>query len=141
MSRENRSRKLHLPKPGAWRDDEVAASSFISPHEDLTSVESNPDAEEHSQLLQILGLINFKILNGNQLYIETNGTAYKVLYGAYWRSVFSGSEHYLLKCEEIPRGMWIEGDDATKEVDLSIRYTNDGWLVKGHSLKFMAFCD
>lgn len=136
------SRKLRSqfipPKAESWRDDD-ATFSQVRPCPPIDpSVAREPEVTDQTSLLQLLGLINFRILSGNALYVEVNGMAYKILYGAYWRSVFNGSEHYLLKCEEIARGMWMEGNQKQCEVDLSIGYTNDGWLVKGQSLKFMA---
>lgn len=139
MNHDGRSRGRNTPQPGAWRDNDNAFSQPPARRQSLRIAPSDPDAEEQSGLLQLLGVINFKILSGNSLYIEVSGTAYKILYGAYWRGVYDGAEHYLLKCEEIARGMWMEGDLEPSEVDLSIRYSNDGWLVQGHSLKFVAY--
>ena len=104
----------------------------------LKSIETvDLSAQDQSKLLELLGLINFKILSGDSLYLEVDGARYKVLYGVYWRSVFTGEEHYLLRCSEITEGMWIEGCGLPSEVDLAIRYKEGGWIVKDCSLKFI----
>jgi hypothetical protein len=115
------------PAPGAWLDD------------DSPRPEEPP--REQSKLLELLGLINLRILSGQNLYIEVSGAVYKILYGCYWRSVFTGAEHYFLRCDRVADGVWIEGHVAPSKVDLAIRYTDAGWLVKGHSLKFMVHGD
>jgi hypothetical protein len=125
------------PAPGAWREDnpprpEESPRALSHP---ARPVETCP--REQSKLLEMLGLINFRILSGHSLYIEVSGAVYKILYGCYWRSVFTGAEHYFLRCDRVADGAWIEGHDAPSKVDLAIRYTDAGWLVKGHSLKLM----
>jgi hypothetical protein len=55
--------------------------------------------------------------------------------------VFTGAEHYLLRCEEIIEGMWIEGSGEAAEIDLPINYTKDGWIAQGHSLTFILYQD
>lgn len=126
------------PAPGAWRDERTL-SLKETPHTQLTLGTASASAREQSRLLELLGLINFKILSGNSLYLEVDGAVYKILYGVYWRSVFTGAEHYLLRCNEISEGMWIEDQGAAGEVDLVIRYTEGGWIVQGCSLKFIVF--
>lgn len=125
------------PAPGAWRDDDSPRPE--EPKRALSNparpAESCP--REQSKLLELLGLINFRILSGHSLYVEVGGAVYKILYGCYWRSVFTGTEHYFLRCDRVADGVWIEGHDAPSKVDLAIRYTDAGWLVKGHSLKLM----
>ncbi|MGA9997804.1 MAG: hypothetical protein WBP93_20480 [Pyrinomonadaceae bacterium] len=128
----------HYPEPGAWQDDEPFLTVGHPRHQLQSPEDTEPDPQAQSKLLELLGLINLKVLSGGTVYIEVNGRAYKVLFGAYWRSVFTGAEHYLLKCEEIADGMWIEGETAAHEIDLAISYTDGGWAVKGSSLKFMA---
>jgi hypothetical protein len=129
------------PEAGAWRDDRPASLEETSNRysDAAGTVDSGP--REQSKLLELLGLINFKILSGHNLYIEVNGAVYKILYGGYWQSVFTGVEHYFLRCDEVADGMWIEGSIAPGKVDLAIRYSDAGWLVKGHSLKFMVYRD
>jgi hypothetical protein len=129
------------PAPGAWLDDNSPCSeepprTLLNPARPL---ESCP--QEQSKLLELLGLINFRILSGHSLYIEVSGAVYKILYGCYWRSVFTGAEHYFLRCDRVADGVWIEGNVAPSKVDLAIRYTDAGWLVKGHSLKLMVHGD
>lgn len=97
-----------------------------------------PDVRDQSRLLELLGLINYKILTGNKVYIEAGGVVYKTLYGAYWRSVFTNIEHYLLKCEEISGSIWAE-DTAPPVVDLPIAYSNGGWTAGGCSLSVVLF--
>jgi hypothetical protein len=97
----------------------------------------NPDARERSRLLRLLGLINYKVLTGNRVYVEVGGTVYRTLFGAYWRSVFTGVEHYLLKCQAVSGGIWTEGGDAVDLIDLPIGHTNDAWTAQGHSLMFL----
>lgn len=130
------------PAPGAWLDDDPACpeqsprAKLLNPARTLESLPL-----EQSKLLELLGLINFRILSGHSLYIEVSGAVYKILYGCYWRSVFSGTEHYFLRCDRVADGVWIDGDVAPSKVDLAIRYTDAGWLVKGHSLKLMVHGD
>lgn len=108
-----------------------------TPLSPLPSFESAPTPQDQSRLLELLGLINYKILSGNILYIETGGIVYKIRYGVYWRSVFTDVEHYSLKCEEITEGIWVEGSASLCEVDLPLRHTRDGWKVGGQSIRFM----
>jgi hypothetical protein len=132
---------------GAWRDDETSL-----PTEGATGKEQRakgkdhrlnqfetltPDARERSRLLRLLGLINYRILTGNRVYVEVGGIVYKTVYGGYWRSVFTGVEHYLLKCQAVSGGIWTEGSNAVDLVDLPIAHTQDGWTAQGHSVMFM----
>lgn len=136
----NRKTSFQL-EPGAWRDDRTLLVKETS-HQELTQVgTSNPSPQAQSKLLELLGLINLKILSGNSLYLEADGTVYKILYSVYWRSVFTSAEHYLLRCEEIAERMWMDSGDAPGNVDLAIRYTEDGWIVKDCSLRFMIYRD
>jgi hypothetical protein len=131
---------FHL-EPGSWLDDRTLFVKETS-RQELTEVgDADPGPLAQSKLLELLGLINFKILSGDSLYLEVDGAVYKVLYGVYWRSVFTNAEHYLLRCEEIAGRMWMEGSSTPSEVDLAIRYTQDGWIVKNCSLKFMVYRD
>jgi hypothetical protein len=129
------------PAPGAWRDD--TSHSLAETSRTLLNSVGTVDASplDQSRLLELLGLINYKILSGYSLYIEANGAVYKILYSGYWRSVFTGAEHYFLRCDKVADGMWIEGNAAPSKVDLVILYSDAGWLVKGHSLKFILYQD
>ena len=100
-----------------------------------------PSAKEESRLFDLIGKIDLKILQGECVYIQVNGLAYKVLYGIYWRSVHSGIKYWGFKCEQIERGMWTEGESATDQVDVPICYTTDGWVVEEQSLKFLLYRD
>jgi hypothetical protein len=142
MDPESQSKWIDQTEPGAWRYDEPALAA-----EDLLlrisqqSVAADPDPQDQSKLLELLGLINYKILSGHSVYLEEGGSVYKVLFGVYWRSVFTGAEHYMLRCEEIVEGMWMEGSVEADEIDLPISYTKDGWLAQGHSLAFILYQD
>lgn len=106
-------------EPEAWRDQSS----------------SDPTMREQSRLFDLLGRINYRILSGTRVYIEVEGVVYKTLYGGYWRSVFTGIEHYLLRCEKVSSAAWA--DDNTKPVDLPIAYSNGAWTASGHSLSFL----
>lgn len=141
MDKEIEWKGTHHPTPGAWRGEKPPLLQETSSLK-LTFDESlHPSPQDQSKLLELLGLINLKILGGDSLYFEVEGIVYKVLYGVYWRSVFTGVEHYLLRCNEITDGMWIEGQCPAGGVDLAIRYTEGGWIVKDSSLKFIVFRD
>ncbi|HET6892519.1 MAG TPA: hypothetical protein VFH31_15555 [Pyrinomonadaceae bacterium] len=122
-------------QPEQWRqcDDFVGDSGVRTQRDNF-----KPDIRDQSRLLELLGMINYKILTGNKVYIEAGGVVYKTLYGAYWRSVFTNIEHYLLKCEEISGSMWAE-DEATPVVDLPIAYSNGGWTAGGCSLSLICY--
>jgi hypothetical protein len=100
-----------------------------------------PTAKEESRLFDLIGKIDLKILQGECVYIQVSGVAYKVLYGVYWRSVHSGVKYWGFRCEEIERGMWAEGDIATQRVDIPICYTPNGWVVEEQSLRFLLHRD
>ena len=136
MDNETDWKGTYHPAPGFWRDDETRFLKETK--QQLKSIETvDLSAQDQSKLLELLGLINFKILSGDSLYLEVDGARYKVLYGVYWRSVFTGEEHYLLRCSEITEEMWIEGCGLPSEVDLAIRYKEGGWIVKDCPLKFI----
>ena len=90
---------------------------------------------EQCRLLDLLGRINYRILSGNRVYVEVGGVVYKTIYGGYWRSVFTGIEHYLLRCEKVSTAVWKE--EKTTAIDLPIAYSNGGWTTRGHSLSFI----
>ena len=98
---------------------------------------THPDVRDRSLILELLGAINYKIVSGNRVYIEVGGVVYKTLYGGYWRSVFTGMEHYLLRCEQISGSMWTEGAETAEVIDLPVGYSSDGWTAGGSSLWFM----
>jgi hypothetical protein len=98
-------------------------------------------SRDESLLFDLIGRIDHKILQGVAVYIEVQGTAYKVLYGVYWRSIYSGVAYWGLKCEAIERGMWADGRLATDQVDIPIRHSAEGWVVEGQSLRFLLYRD
>src|SRR5690242_2670371 len=106
-------------EPEAWRDPRAA----------------DPTARDQCRLLDLLGRINYRILSGNRVYIEVEGVVYKTLFGGYWRSVFTGIEHYLLRCERVSSAAWA--DDNSTSVDLPIAYSAGAWTTSGHSLSFL----
>lgn len=108
-------------EPEAWRDCHQPGGA--------------PSMREQCRLLDLLGQINYRILSGNRVYVEVGGVVYKTLYGGYWRSVFTGIEHYLLHCEQVSSAVWKE--EKTTAVDLPIAYSNGGWTTRGHSLSFI----
>lgn len=96
-----------------------------------------PSARDESRLFDLIGKIDHKVLQGYSFYIQIRGIAYKVLYGVYWRSVYSDEQYWGLRCEEIERGMWAEDSLETTRIDLPIRYTEEGWTVEEQSLQFL----
>jgi hypothetical protein len=133
--------ETHQYETGSWRTDEAALprEAYLSQPHDIEPVDR--DVRDRSRLLFLLGLINYKILTGKRVYVEVGGIVYRTLYGGYWRSVFTGVEHYLLRCQEISGGMWTEGGTSVGMVDLPITHTKEGWAAKGHSLMFMLHRD
>ncbi|HKS28344.1 MAG TPA: hypothetical protein VJS44_11015 [Pyrinomonadaceae bacterium] len=98
---------------------------------------SLPSARDESRLFDLIGRIDHRVLQGHSFYIQIRGTAYKILYGVYWRSIYSDKQFWGLRCEEIERGMWAEDDTDTTCIDLPIRYTDEGWTVEEQSLQFL----
>ena len=98
---------------------------------------SQPDVKDQTRVLDLLGRINYRIIKGGRVYIETGGVVYRTLYGGYWRSVFDGAEHYLFRCEQVSGSIWADEPDSETAVDLPIVFSNDGWSANGHSLLFM----
>ena len=113
--------ETHWYQPETWRDEQNQ-SAVAAPREQM-------------RLFELLGRINYKIIQGNRVYVEVGGVVYKTIYGGYWRSVFTGIEHYLLHCEQVSSAVWKE--DKTTAGDLPIAYSNGGWTTRGHSLSFI----
>jgi hypothetical protein len=146
MNKQNRSPQVPQYTPEAWRDDDPSADDLPGSPSAL-----NPSVREQCRLLDLLGRINYKILSGKRVYVEVDGVVYKTLYGGYWRSVFTGIEHYLLRCEKVSGNAWaieiqgeiqgeIEGEiqgEGSGSVDLPIAYSKEGWTARGHSLLFI----
>ena len=138
MNKQNRSPQVPQYTPEAWRDhDRSADDPPVSPSA------LNPTVRDQCRLLDLLGRINYKILSGKRVYVEVDGVVYKTLYGGYWRSVFTGIEHYLLRCEQVSGSAWaneIQSDtqgEGSGSVDLPIAYSKEGWTARGHSLLFI----
>ncbi len=135
----NREEQLQPPyQPEQWRLREdltcFANRSVSARHR---QARTTPDVRDQSRVLELLGRINYQILTGNSVYIEVNGVIYKTLFGAYWRSVFTGVEHYLLKCQPIPISIWSDASDTETLLDLPIVYSDGGWTAGGYSLSLM----
>ena len=141
MNHERHWQQMLQYQPEAWRDDGRTdvrdQRSEVSFHALLQRPQSDPDVREQTRVLELLGRVNYKIIKGSKVYIEVDGVVYKTLYGGYWRSVFTGIEHYLLRCEQVSGSIWAEEDLTGAAVDLPIAYSNDGWTASGHSLSFM----
>lgn len=121
--------------PEAWREDSSLADDDLPGSPSASS----PSSRDQCRLLDLLGRINYKILTGKRVYVEVDGVVYKTLYGGYWRSVFTGIEHYLLRCEQVSGSAWtneLQGE-GNGSVDLPIAYSKDGWTARGHSLSFI----
>lgn len=112
-------------------------TSVISFHDPVQRPQSHPDVRDQTRVLELLGRVNYKIISGSRVYVEVGGVVYKTLYGGYWRSVFTGIEHYLLRCEQVSGSIWAEESRTGRAVDLPIVYSNEGWTASGHSLSFM----
>ena len=115
--------ETHWYQPEAWRDDQNDEAAHAP--------------REQMRLFELLGHINYKIIKGNRVYVEVDGVVYKTLYGGYWRSVFTGVEHYLLRCEQVSGSVWADDDRDDWIVDLPIAYSTHGWTTNGHSLSYM----
>ncbi len=155
MRHENRRQKLPQYKAESWREEDGPEArdqrSEIRGHRSGTSGFSletkmsyladhgprEPSVRDQTKLLDLIGKINFKIIKGKRVYIEVGGVVYRTLYGGYWRSVFTGVDHYLFRCEQVSGSVWADDSDDDPEVDLPIVYSNDGWTASGHSLSFM----
>src|SRR5882724_8963082 len=118
---------------GSEVGDQKSAISFTC----VQGTQSHPDVRDQTRVLELLGRVNYKIIKGNRVYIEVDGVVYKTLYGGYWRSVFTGIEHYLLRCEQVSGFVWAEESCASEAVDLPIAYSHNGWTAGGDSLSFM----
>ena len=132
MDPKSKPQQMLQYEPEAWKGEDDL-SQGVRPHP-FRDRPTDPDVREQCRLLDLLGKINYRILSGNRVYVEVGGVVYKTLYGGYWRSVFTGIEHYLLRCEQVSGIAWT---DNTSAVDLPIAYSNEGWTASGHSLSFI----
>ena len=144
MDHEKHWQRMVQYQPESWRTEvrdqrsEIRGQkSEISFHDPIQRAEAQPDVREQTRVLELLGRVNYKIIKGSKVYIEVDGVVYKTLYGGYWRSVFTGIEHYLLRCEQVSGSIWAEESLTGRAVDLPIAYSNDGWTASGHSLSFV----
>lgn len=147
MDHEKHWQQMLKYKPESWRDDDAGLNDagLSSEEEDsfwhgLTKAqlpEAQPDVRDQTRVLELLGRVNYKIIKGSKVYIEVDGVVYKTLYGGYWRSVFTGIEHYLLRCEQVSGSVWADESCTGTAVDLPISYSNNGWTASGYSLSFM----
>jgi hypothetical protein len=141
MDHEKHWQQMLQYEPESWRDEDsvsregkgFARHGFTRPQRSHTE----PNVRDQTRVLELLGRINYKIISGKRVYIEVGGVVYKTLYGGYWRSVFTGIEHYLLRCEQVSGSIWAEESLTSPAIDLPIAYSNDGWTARGHSLSFM----
>jgi hypothetical protein len=135
----------NLPEEMAQPDSDSKSERWlIASDEALPLTETDAlslSAREESLLFDLIGKIDHKILCGIAVYIEVQGIAYRVLYGVYWRSIYSGIAYWGLRCEQIEGGMWADGPTATNQVDIPICHTPDGWVVEGQSLNFLLYQD
>ena len=141
MVREKEKRRVQYT-PEMWREVDALVCSPIPQSNQQSFFRSEPDGSnpgirEQTRILDLLGRINYKIISGNRVYVEVGGIVYKTLYGGYWRSVFTGLEHYLLRCEQVSDSVWADESETSPVVDLPIAYSNEGWTASGHSLSFM----
>jgi hypothetical protein len=141
MHREKKRRRVQYD-PEKWRDVELREAESLLPPIPKTffrdsNLKSSPTVKEQTLILDLLGRINYKIISGSRVYVEVGGIVYKTLYGGYWRSVFTGLEHYLLRCEQVSNSVWADDTEESPVVDLPIAYSNEGWTASGHSLSFM----
>jgi hypothetical protein len=125
-------------RSGGWLDTSPVecVSVSLADHHNISLT-----SRDESLLFDLIGRIDHKILQGVAVYIEVQGIAYKVLYGVYWRSIYSGIAYWGLRCEAIEKGMWAEGNQATDKVDIPICNTPEGWAVEGQSLRFLLYRD
>jgi len=150
---KSKKRSLQIPQyqSESWRADNALRSlddSFTAEEKNFAGYtfnrktsKSQPSVRDQTRVLELLGKINYKIIKGARVYVQAGGVVYKTLYGGYWRSVFTGVEHYLFHCEQVSGCVWATDDDAETEVDLPISFSTDGWTANGHSLTFMLAAD
>jgi hypothetical protein len=134
MDHKKSSEPLAQYQPESWRADEYSSALEQPASARETRL---PDARDATKLFELLGRVNYKIIAGGKVYVEVGGVVYKTLYGGYWRSVFTGIEHYLLRCEQVSGAIWAEESSFATAVDLPVKYSNDGWTADGYSISFL----
>jgi hypothetical protein len=133
MDQKKHPEPLKHYQPESWRNDEDNPAR----EESARVRSSTPDARDATKVFDLLGRVNYKIIAGNRVYVEVGGVVYKTLYGGYWRSVFTGIEHYLLRCEQVSGSIWAEEDSYASAIDLPVRFSQDGWTADGYSISFL----
>ena len=102
---------------------------------------AEPDATEQSRLFDLLGRINYVILRGEAVYLQAGGEVYKIQFGLYWQSVFTGARHWGFRCEEVGHSAWAEGHTITARVELPLHYTKLGWVIEVESARCLLYGD
>ncbi|MFN2452748.1 MAG: hypothetical protein ABR577_00855 [Pyrinomonadaceae bacterium] len=126
-------------EPEIWREEPSSMTEETSFRQAVQTGSGETVARDETRLFDLLGRINYRILRGDVIYIQIEGINYKVLYCGYWRSIYTGVSHYLLRCKEIKEGMWMHGDPAALGVDIPIYHSPRGWLAGGHPLRALLF--
>lgn len=139
MNSESSSVSTGKVEPESWREDTLLPTGEVSRCPPVPLVSGEIMARDEARLFDLLGRIDHKILGGDCIYIELKGSSYKVLYCGYWRSIYTGVAHYLLRCKEIKEGMWRQGAAAATEVDLSVHYSQHGWVIEGQPLRSLLY--
>jgi hypothetical protein len=127
MNHKKPWQQLGQYEPESWRGEWTADDE----------IKFRPNAREQTKCLELLGKVNYRIIHGASVYVEVGGVVYKTLYGGYWRSVFTGIEHYLLRCEQVSGSIWAEESCTAGAVDLPVAYSNEAWSASGHSLSLL----
>lgn len=133
MDQKKYSQPLRRYEPESWRNDE----DDLAPPATAATKSLTPDARDATKVFDLLGRVNYKIIAGNRVYVEVGGVVYKTLYGGYWRSVFTGIEHYLLRCEQVSDSIWAKEDSYASAIDLPVKFSPDGWTADGYSISFL----
>jgi hypothetical protein len=102
---------------------------------------AEPDATEQSRLFDLLGRINYVILRGEAVYLQAGGGVYKIQFGLYWQSVFTGARHWGFRCEEVGHNAWADGHTITARVELPLHYTKLGWVIEVESARCLLYGD
>jgi len=135
MNHKEDWQQLPQYEPESWRGEN--SSGEEGKFTRIERGQSLPSARDQTKVMELLGKVNYKIIHGKRVYVEVDGVVYKTLYGGYWRSVFTGVEHYLLRCEQVSGSIWAEESCTAGAVDLPIAYSHDAWSAGGYSISFM----
>jgi hypothetical protein len=127
-----------------FEDEGVAASASVAEVPTCLADSADlaePCATEQSRLFNLLGRINYVILSGEAVYLQAGGEVYKILFGLYWQSVFTGARHWGFRCEEVGHGAWADGHTITSRVELPLHYTKLGWVIEVESARCLLYGD